>query len=163
MIQSGGYTMSKTSYPKIYLEDFSKSIGYTFYLIAEKSNECDVVRTLDFFLSSSVFQEIYNRANPMYLNKSPKQLIECISYDDGFEWYNTKPTGEEIDKYIMEWVGTLLAHFQWEYKIDFKDWLKYFSVRDIYNMYYPLHEASYQVASSKLMENYRYMKRKNKS
>lgn len=91
---------------------------------------------------------------------SSKQLIECISYDDGFNWMDTAPTEEETDQNILAWVGSLLVYFQWKYKIDFRDWLKYFSTKDIYDMYYPLHEAAYEIAADKLWENYSYVKNK---
>ena len=113
------------------------------------------------FLNSSVFAEIHNRVNPKYLNMSYKQLIECIPYDDGFNWRETKPIkdeheGDTYNKYIMEWVGTILTYFQWAYNIDFHDWLKYFSVKDIYYKYYHLHECSYIVTVQKLKEMYNY-------
>lgn len=153
-------TNNDPCYSELYLDDFSEEVGYAFEFIASK--KCDVFRTLDFFLQSSIFYEVYTRANPKYLNMSSRQLIECISYDDGFEWFKTTPIKEDIDidPNIAEWLGNLITYFQWNYRIDFRDWLKYFSTRDIYNMYNPLHEASYQVASDKLAENYDYMMRK---
>ena len=144
------------SYPKIYLNDFMESNRSVFKKVSETS--CDVILTLDTFLSSSVFYEICFRANPKYLNMSYRQLLECLSFDDGFDWKNTKPTGKEYDSYIMWWVGMILTHFQWKYRIDFRDWLKYFSVEDVYNMYYPLHEASVSVSADKLFEMYQYKK-----
>ena len=144
------------SYPKVYLNDFMESNRSVFKKVSETL--CDVILTLDTFLSSSVFYEICYRSNPKYLNMSYKQLLECLSYDDKFDWINTKPTGEEYDSYIMWWVGMILTHFQWKYRVDFRDWLKYFSVKDVYNMYYPLHEASVSVSADKLFEMYQYKK-----
>ena len=146
----------KESYPEMYLRSFTKSVRSVFEEVSE--NSCDVVEVLNRFLGSSVFREIYSRANPRYLNMGYRQLLECLSYDDKFDWINTKPTGEEYDSYIMWWVGMILTHFQWKYRVDFRDWLKYFSVKDVYNMYYPLHEASVSVSADKLFEMYQYKK-----
>ena len=146
----------KVSYSEMYLSDFTESVQSLFEVVARYS--CDVIKTLDTFLGSSVFSEVYSRANPRYLNMGYKQLLDCLVYDDNFDWEKTKSTGKDYDSYIMWWVGMVLTHFQWKYRVDFIDWLKYFSVEDVYNMYYPLHEASISVASDKLYENYLYKK-----
>lgn len=140
------------NYYEGYLEDFSENIARAFHIVS--TSNCDTIQTLDKFLGSSVFQQIHHRSNPRYLNMSSEQLLECLSFDDKFDWTSTKPTKEIFDPYIMEWVGTILTYFQWAYSVDFTDWLKYFSVQDIYDAYYPLHEASYETSIEKLKEFY---------
>ncbi|MBR1453859.1 MAG: hypothetical protein IJ593_04370 [Lachnospiraceae bacterium] len=141
-----------------YLDYFAHQVGYAFEEMCK--TPCNIYYVLDSFLAGSVFEAVHELGNPKYLNMSHRQLIECISYDDKLIWWETKPV-EEVDWTIAWWVGNILAIFQWRYSIDFRDWLKYFSTKDVFNMYYPLHEASFQNASEKLYEMYRTSKRKN--
>lgn len=89
------------------------------------------------------------------------QLLETIEFEDSFDWKSTRlsDSDKEIDETILLWEGKLLAYFQWKYRIDFQDWLKYESVKSVYDIFYTLHEASYDVASDKLYERYQYFKK----
>lgn len=159
MLENWESLSGKHAYNELYLDDFTACVRSVFSVISEY--DCDVFYVLDFFLGCVVFQEVNSRGNPKYLNMGYKQLIECISFDEGLDWKKTKKK-EEVDEDILWWVGELLTRFQWRYSIDFRDWLKYSSVKDVYNMYYPLHEASYQVATEKLYEWYEYNKKNKK-
>lgn len=124
---------------------------------------CNVIETLDHFICCSCFWG-YLHANPRYLNMSSRQLLECLSYDDKFEWTETTSiTNKEYDEYILWWVATLLVYFQWAYSIDFSDWRKYFSVQYVYDMFYPLHEASFQNACDRLYDLYTEKKKEMQS
>lgn len=43
-----------------------------------------------------VFQEVNSRSNPKYLNMGYKQLIECISFDEGLDWKKKEEVDEDI-------------------------------------------------------------------
>ena len=116
-------------YPYFYLDTFSMAVASVFVAVV-KGNR-DTIRTLDTFLGSSVFSEIYSRANPRYLNMGYKQLLDCLVYDDGFDWENTEFDYSFYSPFQLYNIGIILTYFQWKYKIDFKDWLKYFSVKDM--------------------------------
>ena len=146
--------MSKECYPQVYLKAFMEKIRSMFYLVGD--TPCDVFTTLDVFLKSHAMYQIYEWGNWFYLNMSIPQLLECISYDEGFDWKNSTPTAEPVDPSVLWWVGMVLVQFQWEYKVDFRDWCTYFSAKDVYDMYYPLHEASLSNAASKLYAAYEY-------
>ena len=146
----------KICYSELYLDDFTTAMSSVFLVTAQ--NGYDAFTVLDVFLSSIVFKEILERQNPMYLNMGYRQLFECISYDEGFDYKATKGKGVECDPYILEWCGWVLSKFFWKYSIDFNDWLKYFSVEDVYGYYYPANEASIDWTADLLMSNYKYAK-----
>lgn len=140
-------------YDILYLHEFTYSVGGAFQIVADTN--CDVVTTLEALLAGFVFQQVHFRKSPIVLNSSPMQLLEYVSYDDSFDWKATKsPSDKTYDPEIMWWTGTLLAQYQWALGIDFVQWLKYFSVLDVYRLYYPLHEASFQNAVCKLQERF---------
>ena len=144
----------------MYLSDFSDEVASAFRYVGNFG--CDVFKTLDRLLSGTAFSEVHDRGNPKYLNMSYLQLLERVHAEDNFDWESTKAEQNlRLDKYILEWTAWVLVLFQWMYRVDFRDWLKYFSVKDVYNMYYPLHETSLENAASKLKYNYDYCK-KNK-
>ncbi len=146
----------KPNYYDGYLDEVMDTLSYAFVLIVQ--TPCNKWIVMDKLLGGTAYNEIHTRENPKYLNMSPLQILETMEFEDSFAWKKTKqqPGDEDIDETIIEWVGNLLAYFQWKYSIDFRDWLKYESVQSIYNIYYPLHEASYDNAADKLYERYQY-------
>lgn len=148
------------SYPQIYLYRFAKRMFGVFTYPYDCG--CNVFFTLDNFLNGSAYNDIYERVNPRYLNMSPLQLLETVSYDDKIDWESTKrDKNDRLDKYELGWTGKVLALFQWKYRIQFRDWLHYFSSQDIFNMFYPLHEASTEHAADVLKRNYDYARKHN--
>lgn len=158
MIEKGRYTMpkKKRAYFVGYLEQFLSENRALYLEVAD--NDCDAFATLDAYLGCRVFKEINRRENPKYLNMSYFQLLEVLSYDDHFDWEHTTKK-ENVDREILWWTGYVITYFHWYFCIDFEDWLKYFSVKDVYNMYYPMHEASIQVSAEKLYEIYQRKKK----
>lgn len=148
-------TIRGRAYDKIYLDDFAFSVATLFERVATKNVDC--IGTINVLLRSRAFADITERANPRYLNMGSWQLLDCVECDEGFDWKHSKRT-KKYDPNIMWWVGRLLETFRWSYKIDFRDWLKYETVENIYGLYYPLHEASFETAACKLMN--RYLRRK---
>lgn len=148
----------KHSYYDGYLDQVMEAWSYALVLISRQN--CNCWGVMDRFLAGTAFNEIYKRENPKYLNMSPLQLLETMEFEDQFKWKKTKQKKDDkdIDEVIIAWVGRLLAYFQWKYSIDFRDWIKYENTRAIYNIYYPLHEASYDNAADKLYERYIYYK-----
>lgn len=148
-------------YPECYRTHVMKTLSNIFVFIA-RSN-CNRWDILNRAIGGTAFSEIHHRGNPKYLNMGYLQLLETIEFEDSFAWKSTQlsEADKEIDETILLWEGKLLAYFQWKYSIDFQDWLKYESVKSIYDIFYPLHEASYDVASDKLYERYQYFKQEN--
>ena len=141
------------AYDELYLKQFEKAVAAVFMHMTEIC--CNVEDTLNAFLGSTVFKDIHDRANPMYLNKSPRQLFECLTFDEEFDVEATYPdTSKDYDRDILYWTAIVLVRFQWYYNIDFSDWLNYFSFQDVYNKFYPAHEASYQYTVELLKDEY---------
>ena len=147
----------KHSYPRCYLRGFMEVMEdaaiYIYYC------DCDIFFTFDNLLNGTSFYEIYSRANPLYLNRFGRQLVDMVSFEDGVDWESTKRDESlPVDIYQMRWMAWVLTLAQWEYRIDFRDWLKYLSVQDVWEMFNPLHETSLQNAAKKLQECYDYAK-----
>ncbi len=92
------------------------------------------------FTASSISKRIEN-GDPVYI--SGKSGIE-IAVDVVFE-----TTGKHISKEPQEhfgrsqeyWIGWAIAYYQWYSSRKFSDIFAVLSYEDLYNMYYPLHEA----------------------
>lgn len=141
------------AYPIEYLSDFIKSVAAVFVKIGK--SPCNVEKVLNRFLASTIFEEVHTRGNFLYLNKSPRQLLECLTYDEEYDYLKELPdTSSLYEPDILYWTAEVLVRFQWYYNIDFREWLKYFSTQDVYDMFYPGHEASYQHMIELLKEKY---------
>ena len=145
----------KRAYPEIYLADFAFSVGTLFQRAAEKRVDC--IATINTLLNSRIFHDITDWGSSRGLNMGSWQLLDCVKHEEMFDWDWSKRK-KKYDPEIMWWVGRTLETFRWAYKIDFRDWLKYDSVENIYNIYYPLHEASFRTAADKLMDRYLWRK-----
>ena len=139
-------------YNKLYLWDFIEAVKGVFVYICKQ--DCDVYTVLDHFLASSVFTSLTRvGTNPKVLNMSSAQLIEVMQNGDGYDWRSTEKK-EDVDWTIADWVAMVLTFFHWRFSIDFRDWLKYLSTRDVFKWYYPLHECGLVVTSDKLYGAY---------
>lgn len=135
-------------------------MGYAFDTIA--NSKCDSFLVMDFILTSNMVYEIYKRQNWGYLCCLSSSILDYAEYNEHFNWKKTKFKGKGDDGYVAWWTGAVLACFQWAYKIDFKEWIKYMSSEDVYNMYYPLHEASFTKAVEVVKYNYDHRVKDNK-
>lgn len=149
----------KKAYPEDYL-DFTETVGAVFERVTRSG--VDIFKTLDEFLASPVFEDLNIRFSPKFLNMTSIQLLESLSHDFAFYWENTLcELEDEIDPDEMYWAGKMIASYHWQYSADLIEWTKYCTCKDVYDMYYPFHEASTWRNVDNIKELYEYRKQNN--
>ena len=87
-----------------------------------------------------------DEGNPLYLNKTPKQILGEM----GIRIDSELQISEKYDEFILAWMADIYTYMQWKSeKIAEK-----IRPEDLYKKYYPLHEASIENAVDKLKKIY---------
>ena len=88
--------------------------------------------------------------NPLFLNKTPKQILKSlnISIDENAE------ISEKYDEFILEWMADIYTYIQWNYNLSSSSIVAKIYPKELYSMYYPLHEASIENAAEKLKKRF---------
>lgn len=147
-------------YPEIYLYTFAAEVGMAFEIVA--SNKCDTFLTMDYILTSHIFDSILDCKNPLFLNFISTDILSYMEYNERFDWKKTRFKGKGDDEYVANWTGKVLTYYQWAYRINFQHFIEYMSSEDVYNMFYPLHEAPMTKAIDIVKDNYDCRVRDNK-
>ena len=89
--------------------------------------------------------------NPLYLNKTPKQILGNmgIAVKTEFE------INEKYDECILEWMADVYTYLQWKYNLSSEEIVKKIEPEQLYQKYFPLHETSLSNCAEKLMKIYR--------
>ena len=125
-------------YDKIYLSDAMENFGEMFQYVI---NDCeyDPDDFFDKFIRSGFARE--------FENGSPRVISGMSGAEIGISVFRLYGNDNPIESSIYfipqseYWAGWILAYFQWETGIPFKEIHKYVKIGDILNLYYPLHEA----------------------
>ena len=88
--------------------------------------------------------------NPLYLNKTPKQILSEL----GVRADTKKNISEQYDEFIFEWMADIYTCMQWKYNIPSAEIVDAITPKKLYEIYYPLHEASLENGIEKLMKIY---------
>lgn len=99
-------------------------------------NDCCIPLTKfwDKFSNSKTAYLIENGDYSTIVGKSGIELYFDIYDTNIIKYRNVDDRSQEY------WLGWILTKFQWETSMRFKDISKYFSIEDLYHMYYPYHE-----------------------
>lgn len=85
--------------------------------------------------------------NPVYLNKTPKQILSelnvSIQEDCGIS--------EDYDEFILEWMADIYVYMQWRYNLPSAEIAEKTTPESLYQKYYPLHETSEENGVRKLL------------
>lgn len=139
--------MNRPAYEECYLESMRQKSRYLFRLIARNcSNPFEII--------SAYMQGEYRRymdlGNPLYLNKTPKQILGSLHItmnpDAGIS--------ETYDEFILDWMADIYVYLQWKYGLWSGELVKTITPEDLYGKYYPLHEASLENGTDKLVKIY---------
>ena len=135
--------MSKTAYDMCYYDSMIQKNRYLFRLIARNTNE--PFRVIEDYMKSD-YRKAMDRGNPMYLNKTPKQILGSL----GIKVNSEAGINEKYDEFILEWMADIYTYMQWKYD------LKSAKIKpeELYNKYFPLHEASLENGVEKLKKIY---------
>ena len=141
------------SFDIIYAPYFCDKIGYLFKFVNEHSvSPFDVLTK---FVSSKIFTvALYKNDSPITINQSVIQLLEYSDCLDEIDPSIHTAIVPRYDSDIMEWTGFTFCYFFWYFSVDVVKWLKTFSLKKLYNTYYPLHECGRVVTAQKLYESY---------
>lgn len=139
--------MKIPAYDEAYLSMMYTKTRYLFKLIAR--NHLDVFTVITDYMKSD-YRKYMDMGNPLYLNKSPKQILGNM----GFEIDAPGKISLDYDEFILEWMADIYTYLQWNYGIYSSDIVAKILPKDLYNKYFPLHEASISNGAEKLKRIY---------
>lgn len=135
------------AYDECYLESMIQKSRYLFKLIARNCDDVFIVIT-DYM--NSEYRRYMDMGNPLYLNKTPKQILGsmkiCIK--------EYEQISEKYDEFILEWLADIYTFMQWKYNLKSCEIVEKIKPDELYLKYYPLHEASLENGAEKLKRLY---------
>lgn len=139
--------MSKMAYDICYYDSMIQKNRYLFKLIVRNTNEpFQVIR--DYMKSD--YRKAMDRANPLYLNKTPKQILGGM----GIKIKSESEISEKYDEFILEWMSDIYTYLQWKYNLKSEEIVDKISPEELYSIYSPLHEASLENGVEKIKKIY---------
>lgn len=139
--------MNKNAYDVCYYDSMIQKSRYLFKLIARNTEH-------PFQIISDYMKSDYRRAmdcgNPMYLNKTPKQILGSL----GIRIDPEAEISENYDEFILEWMADLYTYLQWHYNLKSSDIAEKIKPEELYKKYSPLHETSLENGAEKLRKIY---------
>lgn len=140
--------MSRPAYDECYLDSMIKKHRYLFKLIGRYC-ETDAFVVIDKYLCCE-YRKRMDEGNPLYLNKTPKQILGEMGIKVDLVSY----ISEKYDEFILEWMADVYTYMQWKYAIPSNKIEEKIKAEDLYHKYYPLHETSLENAVEKLKKIY---------
>lgn len=139
--------MSKTAYDRCYYDSMVQKTRYLFKLIARNTSEpFQVIRNY----MKSDYRKAMDCGNPLYLNKTPKQILGEMGIKINFE----SERNEKYDEFILEWMADIYTYMQWKYNLKSEEIADKINPEELYRIYSPLHEASLENGAEKLRKIY---------
>lgn len=139
--------MSKTAYDECYIDAMIQKSRYLFKLIGRNTKE--TFQVIDTYLRSEYRRQM-DEGNPLYLNKTPKQILGSL----GLRVKTEFGMSEDFDESILEWMSDIYTYLQWKYNLSSAFIADRIKPEELYEKYYPLHEASLENAADKLLDIY---------
>ena len=141
-------SMITPAYDECYLDSMIKKHRYLFKLIGRycEDNAFDII---DQYLCCE-YRKRMDEGNPLYLNKTPKQILGEMGIEVGL----VSDISEVFDEFILAWMADIYTYMQWKYAILSSKIEEKIKAEDLYHKYNPLHEASLENAVEKLKKIY---------
>lgn len=139
--------MNRPAYDECYLESMLQKNRYLFRLMARNCK--DVYAAVSAYMQGD-YRRNMDLGNPLYLNKTPKQILGSLNIEINPEVEISK----EHDEFILEWMADIYVYLQWKYGLSSSEIVGRITPEDLYEKYYPLHEASLENGSEKLKNIY---------
>jgi hypothetical protein len=140
--------MRTPAYDEVYLDGMIKKGRYLFKLIAR--NCMDVFGVITLYMECD-YRRYMDMGNPMYLNKTPKQILGSLNISVDLN----ADMSEAYDEFILEWMSDMYTYMQWKYGMESKVLVKAIGPEDLYGKYSPLHETSIKNGAQKLKKIYK--------
>lgn len=139
--------MKNPAYDVCYLDSMLQKHRYLFKLIARNCENVFHVIT-EYF--NSDYRTYMDKGNPLYLNKTPKQILGNM----GIKIDMNADISEKYDEFILEWMADIYVYLQWKYNLASREIVEKIKPEELYKKYYPLHEASLENGAEKLKKIY---------
>ncbi len=130
-----------------YYDSMIQKNRYLFKLIARNTDE--PFHVIKDYMKSD-YRKAMDRGNPLYLNKTPKQILGSI----GIRIQPEAGINEKYDEFILEWMADVYTYMQWKYDLKSENIVDKIKPEELYNKYFPLHEASLENGAEKLKKIY---------
>lgn len=135
------------AYDKCYLDSMIQKHRYLFSLIARNCQ--DVFQIITDYMNGE-YRKYMDMGNPLYLNKTPKQILGSM----GISIKKESVVSKEYDEFILEWMADIYTYMQWKYEFSSRDIIERITPEELYKKYYPLHETSVENGVRKLKDLY---------
>lgn len=135
------------AYDECYLDSMFQKTRYLFKLIARNCE--DIFKVIADYMEGE-YRKRMDEGNPLYLNKTPKQILGSMGISIKNDWC----ISEEYDEFILEWMADIYTYMQWKYNLPSDEIVKAIQPKELYTRYYPLHETSLENGVRKLREIY---------
>ena len=132
------------AYDESYLDGMLVKTRYLFKLIGR--NCLDPFSVITNYMKSD-YRKYMDMGNPIYLNKTPKQIMEELD----IRIQNDHEISEKYDEFILEWMADIYVYMQWEYDLSSSEIVAKLTPEKLYKQYYPLHETSVENGVRKLL------------
>ncbi len=139
--------MSDTAYDACYYDMMIQKNRYLFKLTARNTDS--PFQVIEAYMKSD-YRKAMDRGNPLYLNKTPKQILGNM----GIRISPDNQMSEKYDEFILEWMADVYTYMQWKYKLLSENIVEKIKPEELYKKYSPLHEASLENSVEKLRKIY---------
>ncbi|MFD1403812.1 hypothetical protein [Robinsoniella peoriensis] len=139
--------MCKTAYDEAYFDSMIQKTRYLFKLIGR--NTKNPFQVIEDYMKSC-YRRNMDQGNPLYLNKTPKQILETLGIKIKVEF----EISEEFDESVLVWMADIYTYIQWKYSIPSERIADKIMPQKLYEKYSPLHEASLENSADKLVKIY---------
>ena len=139
--------MRMKAYDECYLNSMLQKHRYLYKLIARN---CEDAFDIIVQYMNGDYRRNMDQGNPLFLNKTPKQILKSlnINIDENAE------ISERYDEFILEWMADIHTYMQWNYNLSSSSIVAKIPPKELYSMYYPLHEASIENSAEKLKKRF---------
>lgn len=131
--------MTIHAYAEVYLNDSMRNLGEAFDYVV---NDCglDIEEFMSLFIATG-FADAFGNGNPKIISGLSGTELTMEVLNKAKKSISFSESKDVFDYSPEYWAGWILAYYQWETGRSFKDICGYISMKDIVNMYNPLHEA----------------------
>ena len=98
--------MKQPAYDECYLDMMFQKTRFLFKLIAR--NHLDVFSVIKAYMTGE-YRKYMDMGNPLYLNKTPKQILGEMGYRVNM----SAELSMDYDEMILEWMADIYVYLQW--------------------------------------------------
>ena len=139
--------MSKVAYDESYYDAMAEKTRYLFKLMARNTENPFPAVTA---YMESGYRQNMDKGNPLFLNKTPKQILEELK----IPVKNLFEISEKYDESILVWMADVYTYLQWNYNLRSGEIVRKIPPEELYRKYSPLHEAPLSNCAEKLKTIY---------